>query len=302
MIFRTVRSKEIALEREALAYDEFDRAACLFRVSVIPAENQVTLMVAADHSIFDARSMLVLASDLACEYYALRDTNSPSTRPSPAQFYEYCERLADPPQDSCDYWRDRLRAAPLLLEFPKERSPKELERQSLRVVHVLSTQLVEKAEAYVKKLALGKARRRPTLFKLLLAVQAFLLRRYSGQDSVVIGVPVSRRDAVPGTAFTDSIGMFVNTLPILVEMGLLLESPFADLVHQILQSFDDAEKHASVPLDKISRLPPQYPSTERIIASSRFSSIMLSSLAICGAREISSSVRAQPCLPASFLS
>ena len=83
---------------------------------------------------------------------------------------------------------------------------------------------------------------RATLFMTLIAGYAALLSRYSGQDDVIIGSPVSDR----GRVETESlIGFFLNTMPVRVrvEPGI----SFRQLLEQVRRTCVAAFDYAAVP-------------------------------------------------------
>lgn len=85
-----------------------------------------------------------------------------------------------------------------------------------------------------------------TLFTVLLSAWAALLHRYSGQDDLVIGVPMSGRTDV---AYESVTGLFVNTLPIRLRLDDSLE--FADLVARVRTALARALDHQDFPFERL---------------------------------------------------
>lgn len=70
--------------------------------------------------------------------------------------------------------------------------------------------------------------------------------RYSGQDDVVVGLPVACRDR-PETQ--GLVGFFVNTLPLRASAGD--ETSFADLAAKASKAVLEALEHSILPLQEI---------------------------------------------------
>lgn len=96
-----------------------------------------------------------------------------------------------------------------------------------------------------------------TLYMTLLAGFATTLRRWTGQDDIVVGTSVSGRDH---PAFTDLIGFFVNTLPLRLRTGG--DPDFAELVRATRRATLQAYAHQELPFDLIVDAvgPPRDPS------------------------------------------
>src|SRR5204862_6952816 len=106
-------------------------------------------------------------------------------------------------------WRDRMAGAAAALDLPTDRPRPPI--QSFRGA-VESIALPGDLAEGLRVLARAEG---ATLFMVPLAGFASLLRRYSGQEDVVIGSPLANRgrQEVEGL-----IGLFVNTLPLRIRM------------------------------------------------------------------------------------
>ena len=102
------------------------------------------------------------------------------------------------------YWRRRLAGAPALLELPTDRPRPAVQR-------FRGGRRAGSASARSCRTALRRLGRRQgaTLFMTLLAAFQALLRRYTGQEDIVVGTPVAGRGRVE---LEPLIGFFVNTL------------------------------------------------------------------------------------------
>jgi len=139
-----------------------------------------------------------------------------------------------------EFWRQHLAGAPPVLDLPLDRPrPRE---QTFRGA-VSSAILSPNRTSALLSLGL---RAGATLFEILLAGFAALLRRYSGQEDVVVGVPVANRrhDEVEGL-----IGFFVNTLAL--HTRLYGDPPFAELLLQVRDRTRAAFEHQDLPFELV---------------------------------------------------
>jgi non-ribosomal peptide synthetase component F len=87
----------------------------------------------------------------------------------------------------------------------------------------------------------------------LLTAFVILLSRYSGQEDIIIGSPISNRNRV---ALEPLIGFFVNTL--VLRTRLEGNPTFIELLQQVRQMALDAYAHQDVPFDQlVETLQPQ---------------------------------------------
>ena len=80
----------------------------------------------------------------------------------------------------------------------------------------------------------------------LLASFAVLLARYTGQRDLVVGVPAAGRTH---TELEPMIGMFVNTLPIRIQLAD--DPPFHELLERVRQATTGAYAHQELPFDRL---------------------------------------------------
>jgi amino acid adenylation domain-containing protein len=197
------------------------------------------------HIISDAWSMGVLTSEVGRLYQAYSEG-----RPSPleellVQYADYArwqrgwfegERL----ERQLSYWKEKLKGAPHALKLPTDRPRPPVKtyrgaRRTLRLSEDLSRRL--------KEISRGRG---ATLFMTLLAAFKVLLARHSGQEDLLVGVPIAGRThkEVEGL-----IGFFVNTL---VMRGDLSEGPgFGEFLEQVRETALGAYTHQDLPFEKL---------------------------------------------------
>ncbi|RDH10247.1 condensation domain-containing protein, partial [Tsukamurella pulmonis] len=119
---------------------------------------------------------------------------------------------AEADADAADiaYWTERLRGAPTVLTLPTDHPrPARQTYRGRRTAFALTAEQAAAVRAY-------SAAHDVTPFVTVLTAYAVVLGRWSGQDGVVVGVPVAQRSQ-PGTERV--IGPFLNTLALPVDLG-----------------------------------------------------------------------------------
>lgn len=225
----------------------FDLAAGpLIRAAVVHvAPDETVLAVTMHHIISDGWSIDVFLDEL-CRFYAARiggDAEPPE--PLAVQYVDFAawqrrryESGLLAPQ--LDYWRDALAGAPTLLELPTDR-PRPEAQSYQGAVHTMTI------DAPLTALLSRRARESGvTAFMTLLAAFGIALRRWSGQDDMVIGFPAAGRSR---SELEPLIGMFVNTVPIRLQIPE--GTSFTSLLAQVRARTVDALTHQEVPFEKL---------------------------------------------------
>ena len=84
------------------------------------------------------------------------------------------------------------------------------------------------------------------MFMLTFAAFTTLLHKYSGEDDLVVGTPISGRQR---TELERLIGFFLNTLALRVNANS--ETTFSNLLEQIKQTSLAAYAHQDLPFEKL---------------------------------------------------
>ena len=163
--------------------------APLMRVGLIRlASEHYLLALTMPHIIADGWSLEVLGRELLTAYH-----NPASTAPAPLQWPEYVaqhqQQLASPQLAEHEaFWLSELGDdRPPPLQLPGSRLPKgSPDYRGARVIHPLSSALTAQIKAFSQQQGC-------TPFMTLLAVYSLLLHRLSGQDDILIGLPVGGR-------------------------------------------------------------------------------------------------------------
>jgi amino acid adenylation domain-containing protein len=225
---------EAAAERlaDAQAAMSFDLArGPLFRCLLIRlSDTSHLLCLTVHHIVSDGRSVGLILRELSALYQAGGVAEQAGLPRLPVQYRDYAvhqrtalteESLAAP----IGYWRDRLSGAPPALALPTAR--RRLPSQTNAGGKVRATLGVDEAAALQKLCRVHGV----TPFMAMLAALATVLRRWSGQEDLVIGVPVDTRRAA-GTEVL--VGLFVNTVPLRIDLSG--NPAFSELLSRVRQT------------------------------------------------------------------
>lgn len=137
------------------------------------------------------------------------------------------------------FWREELAgAAPVDLPTDRPRPPV--------FGHAGASRYIELPSGLITRLREFGKSEGATLYMTMLAGFAATLRRWTGQEDIVVGTSVSGRDH---PAFSDLIGFFVNTLPLRIRTGG--DPGFAELVRATRHTTLQAYAHQELPFDLI---------------------------------------------------
>jgi amino acid adenylation domain-containing protein len=204
------------------------------------------------HVVSDGWSMGVLVREIAALYPAFA-AGSPSPLSEPAvQYADFAvwqrERLrGETLEREVAFWREALAGAPLVLDLPVDRP-----RPALQTFRGAQAPLRLEAELVAALREAGRTAGH-TLFMSLLAAFEVLLGRWSGQDVLLVGSPVSGRARPEAQGL---IGFFVNTLPL--RGDLTGEPTLGELLGGVKEAELAAFAHQDLPFGRlVEELHPQ---------------------------------------------
>jgi amino acid adenylation domain-containing protein len=219
----------------------------LWRASVVRVrDDERILVVVAHHTICDGTSSAVLhteITELCRAAIAGRPSRLPDLGIQYADFAVWQRQQLTPQRLEKDlaYWRSRLAGLPAVHSLPTDRPRGSTQDPAGSEVRFeIPAELAE-------RVAVLAGRLRVTQFAVLFSAYAALLARLGGRADVVVGVPVAGRDA---TQVAPLIGMFVNTVPLRVDMAG--DPAFDALAGQVAEATLAALDHAEVPVQLIA--------------------------------------------------
>jgi amino acid adenylation domain-containing protein len=217
----------------------------LLRVTLFDGAGDGALLVRMHHLVADAGSVEILLNDLAAAYRARRAGHRPRLPSIGHTYADYVAWQRDWLTDEratrhLEFWRKELDGSPPLLQLPTDRPRPPVQRYR-GAVHVR----VVRPDLLAAVTALGRAQA-ATPFTVLLTAWAALLSRYSGQDELVIGVPITERSQ---PELDRVVGLFVNTLP--VHVSLAGTPTFRALLAHVRGALFRAIAHRDYPFERL---------------------------------------------------
>ncbi|MFH8984013.1 non-ribosomal peptide synthetase [Streptomyces varsoviensis] len=233
------------IETETEHVFDLSRGPLIKTLAVRLGERDHALAVICHHTVCDGWSMARLFEELSELYAARTAGREPSLAPLPLQFGDHAARqhreLAGPEAEKAlEYWRTRLADAPSLLELPTT-YPRPAVQGFDGAVHTMT--LDQETWQAVRATA---RQHKATPFMVLLSVFALQLSRLSGAEDLVVGSPSAGRSR---TELAPLIGMFVNTLPLRVDVTG--DPSFDEVLRRVRRGALDAFPRQDVPLERI---------------------------------------------------
>lgn len=209
-------------------------------------EEDHVLLVTLHHIIADGWSVDLWWQELGALYQAAVEERPSELPPLPIHYADYVvwqrDWLARPEvrAEHLDYWRQGLAGAPPLLELPTDHL-----RPPAQTFNGRTEYFTVEPELVAGLLHLGR-QADASLFMTMLAAFSILLARYSGQDDIVIGIPIANRQQQNTEGL---IGLFVNSLP--VRLSLSGAPNFLRLLARTRQMTLDAQAHQDMPFEQL---------------------------------------------------
>ncbi len=215
--------------------------ALLLRVA---AEDHL-LLLTIHHVICDGESITTLMRELVALYSALVEGQPNPLEALPAQYIDAVhkrhrrlggERLAA----GIDYWKRQLDDAPPLLELPLDR-PRPAVQSFRGGLHriVLARELTGALRAFSRQQGV-------TTYMTVLAALQVLLHRYSGQQDVLVGTPVTGRTR---GELRGMVGYLVNTIVLRTRLADSLT--VRELLKGVRGTALEAFRHSYVPFERV---------------------------------------------------
>lgn len=224
----------------------------LFRVCLIKGQADEHVLAAVfHHIIFDGWSRQLFRRELALHYKRALENAGEPLPPLPLQYTEYASkqiqsRCKEKQERNMDYWRRQLGGElPELNLLPDY--PKAARRSLAGACHYFPIE----GELYRALKAIAKTEE-STTFTLFLTVLFILLHRYTGQEDLIVGCPVSGRNE---EETEQMLGLFVKTL--VVRTQLTEELTAREAFRRVRAVFRESFQHQNVPFGKlVSELAP----------------------------------------------
>ncbi len=208
-------------------------------------EREHILLLLSHHIASDGQSKAVLFRELKMFYLAYCSKTPAQLPELPIQYADYAlwqrEWLQGQVlENHLSYWKRQLENAPTLLELPTDRPrPAAQSFEGARQFLKFPEGMLEFFKGFCRK-------ENATLFMAMLAAFGTLLHRWSGQEDMLIGTPVSGRSR---TEVEPLIGYFSNSVVLRVALGG--DPTFRELVQRVKEVSLGAYSHQDLPFEKL---------------------------------------------------
>ncbi|WP_078857022.1 non-ribosomal peptide synthetase/type I polyketide synthase [Streptomyces sp. NBRC 109706] len=205
------------------------------------ADDRWIITKAVHHIVSDAISTFVFIEELLAVYEDLRQGGAGELPPLTTRYLDFLNWqnafLAGPEAERMfTYWRERLPAETPVLELPTDRPrPPVQTHNGASEFFTLDEELSARTHALANE-------HNTTVFMVLLAAYYLLLHRYSGQERIVVGSPVTGRTE---EEFASVYGYFVNPLPLTADLSG--QPTVAELLTQVRETVLGGLDHQEYP-------------------------------------------------------
>ncbi len=203
------------------------------------------LLLTVHHIVFDGWSVEVLLRELTAIYPAFCAGHPPGLPELPVQYVDFAAwqrhyLTAEKVEQHLGYWRRQLAGVPTVFELPAAQPrPRAATHAGAHQPFILPPELT----TALRWLAHAEG---TTLFVTLLAAFQTLLYRFSGQQQILVGSPLSGRMLAE---CEELIGFFVNVLPLKADFSN--HPSFTELLQQLHHAVWEAQDHQELPFERL---------------------------------------------------
>ncbi len=233
------RIQHLILQPFDLAKDYMIRAHLLSLT-----DDEYVLIITMHHIASDGWSTYIFVNEVMEFYNANVENRLAGLSPLSIQYADYSLWQRNYLQGEVldkkvEYWKDKLKGVAVLQLPTDHQRPAEWSNRGALLQFSIDKLLSDQLQALSRQEG-------TTLFMTLLATFKVLLHRYSGQEDICVGSPISNRTQ---KEIEGLIGFFLNTLALRSEVRS--ELSFKELLQQIKGTAMEAFEHQDVPFEKI---------------------------------------------------
>ncbi|MEM7116112.1 MAG: amino acid adenylation domain-containing protein [Chloroflexota bacterium] len=219
----------------------------LLRTQLIKlSEQEHIFLFAAHHIVFDGWSSSVVVDEVRAVYNGLAQ-NQGYSLPDPDSFrdfvrYEQASQVDEEGQESLAFWLSQFETTPPVLQLPTDTPrPSTKTFGGAAQFYRFDPQIIQA----VKQTAASEG---VTMYVFLLAAYQVLLHQLSGQDDLVVGIPVAGQLT---SGMQSLVGHCVNMLPL--RMGVNGRSAFRSHLQNTKNGFLDSQDYQATTFGTILR-------------------------------------------------
>jgi amino acid adenylation domain-containing protein len=217
----------------------------LLRATLLQLDADVYIfLLTIHHIVSDAWSIDILADELVTGYNCFTNGLAPSLPVLKRQYKDYAnwqqERLASGEMDSHRrYWSDQLSGELVVLPLSVKTRPIGQEYAGHRKTYLLDNEIRT-------SLLRVSGECQASIFTMLLAFVNVWLYKYTDENDIIVGVPVSGREHPD---LEGLIGCFINILPLRTRLSG--QDSIKAVIDQVKRNLSDAYEHQAYPFDSI---------------------------------------------------
>lgn len=208
----------------------------LLRMQIVETdEHNFYMMIDCHHIICDGLSLEILCNELFNLYLGRK------LEEIKVDYLDYCEWLSlSEYNNQKEFWINEFNGQIPVLDFPLDfRRPQKQSYNGDQIIISLDKKIIEKINLFCKKTSCTK-------FMIFLSSLIILLSKYSGQEDIIVGSPISGRNHKD---IEKAIGMFTKVLPF---RGYpKKEKKFITLLEELKEYFFKAINNQDVPLEDV---------------------------------------------------
>lgn len=221
----------------------------LLRVRLFTFPGEISILtIVFHHIITDLHSKGIFVRDFSEFYNSFHGDFQPQIDTLPASYSDYLKYedtwlSSDEAGKMKAEWKNYIAQTPEILEVPSDfPRPRINSPDGKRKLFTLSNDLYASTLKFAEKNSIN-------LFTVMLSAYAILLYRLSGQNKIIIGVPLTNRRK---EEFRDTFGCFVNIIPVLVNIDDNITG--SDLIKQIRYSLLRVHRMQEIPFLLLNEL------------------------------------------------
>ncbi len=201
------------------------------------------LIVTVHHALCDGWSFGILCRELEHFYWTL--AHGRSELPAPTQYPDYAlwhrgHAAAGTHDEDFAFWKEYLRGAPPALELPtKGPRPETFTYRGEKRVYPLGSIVTERLRQFSRQ-------QQVSLFTVVTAAYQVLLGRYSGQDDIVLGIPLANRDRPD---LQSLFGFLIDFQALRTDLSG--DPTFREMLDRVRRGMLDVNAHRGVPFNKV---------------------------------------------------
>lgn len=212
-------------------------AAPLYRLCFIHSpQGQSALIFCVHHLLVDEHTLSLIDQSLTL---LIDDPQAACTAPAVSYLQYAAWERSTSHREGLDWWREVFLTPPPVIALPQRPQPDETDWRAAYQTLTLPLPLTEALRQLARQ-------QDTTLFTLLLSTFQLLLQRYSGENDLTIGLPVSLRDS---DTLQNLPGLLLNTLAF--RQTLDTSQPFATFLAASEAALREALAHKETPFEQV---------------------------------------------------